>query len=300
MASKKTKSAPKEKVVDKDVEIEVRTRMSLIRTLVEMYYDFQKQRIMTNNRISMNCERNGITDAELGMFGVKSIQADAEKFEKDLKKLITQSIKDVPIYRDYLKKITGIGEILAAGLVAYIDDVSKFDNISKLWQYAGYGMNRYCETCKAPTFEVRKYEKKTAKKMKPMEKCNECGEHTVPIIQQRRVGYMSNWNDNLKKITWLATQSFLKQSADSAGYRGIYDNVKPKEREKHPEKQVVNKKTFYNDGHIHNRSLRKVGKVFLANLWLQWREMEGLPVSEPYLIHKNPAHNMIQPFTDKS
>lgn len=37
-------------------------------------------------------------------------------------------------------------------------------------------------------------------------------------------------------------------------------------------------------GRIHNMSCRWVGKLFLSHLWSVWREIEGLPVTEPYVI----------------
>lgn len=36
--------------------------------------------------------------------------------------------------------------------------------------------------------------------------------------------------------------------------------------------------------HIHLRALRKMVKRFLADLWAEWRKMEGLPVTDPYPI----------------
>ena len=38
------------------------------------------------------------------------------------------------------------------------------------------------------------------------------------------------------------------------------------------------------EGHVHNRALRKMIKLFLAHLWQVWRQAEGLPVPEPYAL----------------
>jgi len=36
--------------------------------------------------------------------------------------------------------------------------------------------------------------------------------------------------------------------------------------------------------HINNRARRKMVKQFIADLWVKWRKLEGLPVSEPYAV----------------
>jgi len=47
-----------------------------------------------------------------------------------------------PIW-DWLLSHKGIGESLAAKTLALIDDIRKFDTVTKLWRYAGYGLNDY-------------------------------------------------------------------------------------------------------------------------------------------------------------
>ena len=277
--------------------------MPLIRSLVETYYDFQDQRIITSNRINMNSERNGITEAQLKQYGISTLLNKAESFEEDIKKLLDAEIVNHEIYTKYLSGIQGIGTIISSALVAYIGDISKFDNISKLWQEAGLGMNYYCEQCKEPTYKIKTYtdktgKKKNAKQLSPQTVCQECGCKTVPVIQRRTMGYMSNWNDKFKVLLWKVGQSFVKQSAKKSGYRRLYDSIKAEERRKHPQKIKANGKTKYNDGHINNMTLRKVEKIFLANLWMKWREMDGLTVGVPY-VNLDPHHNLIKPFLDR-
>ena len=64
---------------------------------------------------------------------------NAHNFEKDVEKLIVKQLKNHAMYTQYLSKIQGIGPMLSAGLIAYIDDIEKFDHVSSLWQYCGYG-----------------------------------------------------------------------------------------------------------------------------------------------------------------
>jgi len=49
------------------------------------------------------------------------------------------------------------------------------------------------------------------------------------------------------------------------------------------------------EGHVHNYALRKMIKLFLACLWLEWREGEGLPVTKPYAIDVLQHDSFIKP-----
>jgi hypothetical protein len=50
------------------------------------------------------------------------------------------------------------------------------------------------------------------------------------------------------------------------------------------------------EGHIHNRALRKMIKLFQACLFLVWREAEGLPPTKPYAIERLGHDSMINPW----
>lgn len=82
-----------------------------------------------------------------------------------------------------------------------------------------------------------------------------------------------------KEMVGILGDSFIKQR--TTPYRGIYDTEK--------ERQLKVKKVTKN--HAHRRAIRKMMKIFLSNLWVEWRKAEGLKVSKPYvqakLGHKN-------------
>lgn len=54
-------------------------------------------------------------------------------------------------------------------------------------------------------------------------------------------------------------------------------------------------------GHLDMMAMRKMIKLFLAHLWLTWREGEGLPISKPYVSDKLGHKHVISPWamTDK-
>jgi len=66
-----------------------------------------------------------------------------------------------------------------------------------------------------------------------------------------------------------------------------------------PQAQIKEKDTnVISEGHVHNYALRKMIKLFLACLWLVWREAEGLPLNEPYSIgiQKHSKAHFISPW----
>jgi len=79
------------------------------------------------------------------------------------------------------------------------------------------------------------------------------------------------YNKRLKTTCWLIAGSFLKSASP---YRVIYDEARLLYDRTHPE---------WTKGHSHNAALRKMSKLFLSHLWAAWRELEGLPVTPPYI-----------------
>ena len=49
-------------------------------------------------------------------------------------------------------------------------------------------------------------------------------------------------------------------------------------------------------GHLDAMAVRKMTKLFLACLWLVWREAEGLPTRSPYAIEKQGHSTLIEPW----
>ena len=278
--------------------------LPIMRGLVEIFYDFQGQRIATFNNVLMNCERNGISEEDLEKkYGVKSLIEEAKTFENKIKKRLDSEVVNYKLYDKYLQHIQGIGSILSAGLIANIGDISKFDTISKLWMYAGLGFNKFCPECEHPTYVTVEYEDREGnitkgKKLKPFENCPECNHKTTPIIQKRTKGYQDNWSPRLRVLCWKLGSSFVKQKAAKSGYRRIYESFRRDDTEFHPTKVKENGKTKYNDGHMYNRAVRKTVKIFMSHLWITWREMEGLEVKAPY-VEKVLGHDIIKPFKDR-
>lgn len=148
---------------------------------------------------------------------------------------------------------------LAAQLLAQIDYPAPFPGsypehcgtVSKLWRFAGWGVNGDGQ------------------------------------IDRPTPGERLPYNKRLKSTCWLCVDQFIKQQTPV--YVELYYAEKERQRRLHPEKIKVNGKWKYNDGHLHNMAIRKVAKVFLQHVWLVWRESEGLPTGKPW-VHEHGGH----------
>jgi len=94
------------------------------------------------------------------------------------------------------------------------------------------------------------------------------------------------------KLVGVLGSSFLKQPAAECTYRQVYDDYKhrlethPVYGSAHDEKRKAEFQArgqkYAPKGHRHNMAVRYCIKMFLADLWLAWRRLEGLPVTAPY------------------
>ena len=90
--------------------------------------------------------------------------------------------------------------------------------------------------------------------------------------QERKRGEKLSYNPHLKTFCWKIGQSFIKFPCFG---RKLYEAFRKDCERKHPDWSKL---------HCHNWARRKVVKLFIASVWEMWREMNGLPVTEPYPI----------------
>jgi len=96
-------------------------------------------------------------------------------------------------------------------------------------------------------------------------------------------GEKLHYNTRLKKTCYLIGESFIKQNSP---YRRIYDEAKEYYQINRPEWTKLR---------CHRAAMRKMTKIWLAHLWVVWRKLEGLPVTEPWIAGKDGHQHILQP-----
>lgn len=284
--------------------------MSTIKTMVRGAYDIQKLRIQMGNRIVGNFKAKlgqepGKPEEELGAEEVKILKRLREHYKKitdgvktfprqasfkgdevisDYTELCLLAqyvdleteearhfsrlgtiLRDYPIFTEFLDDVKGIGPAMAGVIISEID-ISKAKYPSSLWAYAGLDVapNGAGRSRKKEHLVERDY---TDREGNPAKRV---GITFNPFLKTKLMGVMSG--------------GFLR--AGNEKYGKIYHDYKHR-LENHAKYKDVSK------GHRHNMALRYMVKMFLVDLYVAWRAIEGLPVSQTYdeakLGHKHAA-----------
>lgn len=192
---------------------------------------------------------------------------------------LEEALEEFPIYMKFLKNIRGIGGRMSGVLISEID-IHKARYPSSLWKYAGLDV--------APDGRGRSRRK----------------EHLVKVQYKNKSGKMAEknsitFNSFLKtKIVGVLGNNLIRQN--DGKYREAYNNyklrmenhvdwgtqndkVKLLDDEGKPKKDTQGNFIFKTGkGLRHARARRYMVKIFLIDLYTEWRTLEGLPVAVPY------------------
>lgn len=274
-------------------------RDNTLRPIVRGMYQLQKLRIQTGNRIVGNWkvkmgQEPGKKETEMDAEGKQILKALRESFarltdgiagfpklrgfhgdgvidtytelclvaqyveidsrEQEQSKRIASIIKEYPIWKQFLEGVKGCGPLMTGVLLSEID-IAKARYPSSLWAYAGLDV----------AHDGRGRSKKV-EHLVEREYVNKDGEVAT------RVGI--TFNPFLKtKLLGVLAPGFLKAGENK--YSDIYREYKHR-LENHDDHGEKTK------GHRHNMAMRRMVKIFLVDLYTEWRKLEGLPVSAPY------------------
>jgi len=185
--------------------------------------------------------------------------------EQELEKSLAYALDDFPIWTHFLDGVKGVGTLMASVIITELDPY-KARHASSFWKYAG--------------LDVAEDGKGRSRKK----------EHLVEVEYTNKDGKQDTrnsitFNPFLKaKLVGVLGSSFIKQKGSP--YRATYDGYKHR-LENHATYKDVTK------GHRHNMAVRYMMKMFLKDLWLEWRKLEGLEITAPYheaklgLFHKD-------------
>lgn len=99
------------------------------RHLISTYYDIQDLRVRSQARGRAG-DKLGFPSEFMALVG-----GSLEELEERIKKVLAAYAKSTP-YGSWALSIHGIGPVIAAGLVAYVDP-KRFDTVGRVWKYFG-------------------------------------------------------------------------------------------------------------------------------------------------------------------
>jgi len=269
-----------------------------VRYLVDFYYEIQEARIRAGNQAGAAAE-----DEEPNAL-VSWMQEEFEAVEGMIKSAM-DAYTDAPnIVGAWLKELTGIGPILAAGLLAHVD-ITRAPSAGHIWSFAGLEPKTRWTGKEESTKIVAEIlgPAKRGQAIGPEEMillAARCGRSTTGlekaskndkgvITRDSLIKGMSKrpWNTKLKTLCWKIGQSFVKTcNREDSFYGNFYKDRKAfelRKNEEHKNADAARKaletrnikdadlRATYEDGklplaHVHAMTCRWVVKFFLSHL----------------------------------
>jgi len=245
-----------------------------VRVLVRAREDFQGMRKKMDNRLGRKATGETQELVEERAFRGDDVELFAEvsdasrKQEATIQKMLKKVLKRFPVYTEYLQGLKGVGEIGAGWIIAEFD-IEKATTVSKMWQFAGLnpgmvkGKKRVEDAAGNVSF-VESGEMVRGDRLTPG--------HVAPFNQKLRTA-----------LVGVLADGFIKQQ----NYYCMTFYYPYKKRLELEESEVwhVGKQVAWRDvsrGHRDRAAKRYMMKMFLKDLYVAWRELEGLPVRAPY------------------
>lgn len=169
---------------------------------------------------------------------------------------IERALSDIDIWTEFLEDVTGVGPAMAGCIVSEFDPYEG-TYPSSFWAYAG--------------LDVVDGEARSAKEshLKEVEYTDSEGNTKT----KKSLGY----NPFIKsKLLGVMGPSFLRTGS---WYRKFYDDYRNRKENDADWEDAT-------DAHLHRASIRYMVKQFVIDLHVKWRDLEDLPVSQPYHVAK--------------
>lgn len=297
-----------------------------VKFLIRMYYVIQKIRIRFNNQISAYIKDHPKEKTDIWQHLYNQFYI----LEKEIEKVIAIYYKIHP-FKWFFEQTIGIGPILASLLLSNID-INRAKTAGAIWRYAGFineewkpGQKRpwnsdlktgcwkigqsfikfadhpngvYGKIYKAQKnlywnrnisgeYKDRATQIAMSRDMNKFEFGKLYYQGKVdPILMRNELDRIEHEKNQIKQIK--ATAKLNKQKVPTIQAPSIiHDNVLAKNGNGVP---------MLPPAHIDAMASRYAVKMFLSHLYEKWREFEGLPLAEPYMIAiKNHTHKY-EPF----
>ena len=208
---------------------------------------------------------------------------DIEKQEKKQFRQLEIQLEEIAIYRDYLKHVIGVGPAMAGVLIAMLDP-EKARHVSSFWKYCGLDVatDGAGRSRRQEHLIEREYINKDGKPATRMSVTYN------PWLKTKLVGVLAS-SFLRSGSSWRSCFDDYKHRINSDPARTKVTLVEWKRMHKEGSHDMRN---LWAPGRIKNAANRYMIKMFLADFWVNWRTLEGLPVTEPYHVAKlgHPPH----------
>jgi hypothetical protein len=276
--------------------------MEDIRFLVENYYDIQKLRVETFNRLVMFIKENVKQIMSQLSLGTQSMYAShgidgaqrfhASQLQHGTHTIYASELLEKKKYAEFVKKYV-LNEKIK---IAEVENIVWFHN--KLYETERELYKRL--DAWSIDHPLRKRFLNYVKGIGPILSSGIISWFSDPILKAdyvsqiwsycglspqstRKKGEKTKYNPRVKTFCWKIGQSFIKFKCFG---RKLYDDFKEQAKEKHKDWSKL---------HIHNYTRRKVVKLFIASIWETWRKLNNLPITDPYPIEFQGHKNRIVP-----
>lgn len=277
-----------------------------IRNIVGGIYDIQKLRIATGNRIVASLRPGLVEDVKEGEEDTKYLPAILSEYrritdyfvsefegrgsiekaltlnnpeyiksrldydlvtsykrlletEEGLTKVAEREVKAHPMWDAFFAGVKGCGPLMSAVCLAYFDPY-KARHASSFWCYAGLDVQRDPDK----------------DKMRGVVKWYTEERHYIDKDGKEQMKKSLTYNPFLKtKLVGVLGSAFLR--AKDSYYGKIYYDYK---------NRLDNRDEDFSPIVKHRMATRYAVKMFLRDMWVVWRELEGLEVTEPYEVAK--------------
>lgn len=277
-AKKITASEPTMRSIQTAIRKDIKAKVANItrdeaRYLVKTYYQIQ------DYRKAMGLQAASLVKADKPSEIIELFGGHMEDTEANIKVALKAFADNHPMGQ-WMQKMYGVGPVIAAGFLAYID-IYKADTAGKIHAYAGLD----------PTREWNAGEKRPWNAdLKVL--CWKLGESFVKVcnkedsyygqLYKQRKEYETAKNEKGDYKEQAERQLRIKKySKDTEAYQAYIQGKLPK-------------------GHINERCKRYAVKMFISHMHQIWREMEGLPCPAPYVIAHMGHVDFIDPHTIES
>ena len=245
-----------------------------LRALVRTMYDYQDMRLRTAGRLRLKADDTAQDEENMeeAVFSEKdypaiaSVKFDTQAIEKRLAKEIEKEVKALPIWKAFFDGVKGCGPLMAAACLAEFD-IERATTVSKMWQFSGLnpGMVRgkKRKQGKGKDFEIIVTDEMVR------------GDRRTP-------GFVSPFNGWLRtKLVGVLASCMIK--AQSSYALDFYYPYKAR-LEQSEVKASSGEKSWSEEskGHRDNAAKRYMIKMFVKDLYVAWRTIEGLEVRKPY------------------